>query len=406
MASVLDRPRQDEQFPDDDGPPPMWARRDLKSRLITYLRRALSLLLVVARHAARAAIWRWSAYHQSATLSVGEIRMSISPGHRGALDVYVPLVDWGARFEAIRAPIRIRVDLQTVNRGVAHGPRRGQVARRRPGPRRRPSDALTTYLMRLIALTVARRRSRSACWSRSRSAASVPRLRWTAPLAIIVALGIGVALVAADPAPRRDLQPAVLRPRPGHPARAGGGRGGAAHAGRARPGARRAARRPRPPGGRARPPAEPRRPADDHGRLRPAQQHGRRSACSSGSPNGGPVFFVGDLTDRGSPLETQPRPARRAHAASRSCSSPATTTPTTSRASSRGEGAIVLTRDGPDEARTGRPTGRSSTRSRACASRATTTRSSAARAESFKRPLRQHARPGRAGRVPAAGCSR
>ena len=45
--------------------------------------------------------------------------MSVSPGHRGALDVYVPLVDWGARFEAIKAPIRIRVDLQTVNRQVA-----------------------------------------------------------------------------------------------------------------------------------------------------------------------------------------------------------------------------------------------------------------------------------------------
>ena len=52
--------------------------------------------------------------------------MSVSPGHRGALDVYVPLVDWGARFEAIRAPIRIRVDLQTVNRGVATGLAQGQ----------------------------------------------------------------------------------------------------------------------------------------------------------------------------------------------------------------------------------------------------------------------------------------
>ena len=45
--------------------------------------------------------------------------MSVDPGHRGALDVYVPLVDWGARFEAIRAPIRLRVDLQTVDREVA-----------------------------------------------------------------------------------------------------------------------------------------------------------------------------------------------------------------------------------------------------------------------------------------------
>ena len=52
--------------------------------------------------------------------------MSIDPGHRGALDVYVPLVDWGARFEAIRAPMRLRVDLQTVDRHVAKGLAEGE----------------------------------------------------------------------------------------------------------------------------------------------------------------------------------------------------------------------------------------------------------------------------------------
>ena len=62
--------------------------------------------------------------------------MSVSPGHRGALDVYVPLVDWGARFEAIRAPIRLRVDLQTVDRQRRDEPRRGRVAGHRARPRR------------------------------------------------------------------------------------------------------------------------------------------------------------------------------------------------------------------------------------------------------------------------------
>src|SRR3954451_17361639 len=55
-------------------------------------------------------------YRQDRDLSVGTIRLSVSPGHRGALDVYVPLVDWGARFEAIRLPARLRVDLRTVDR--------------------------------------------------------------------------------------------------------------------------------------------------------------------------------------------------------------------------------------------------------------------------------------------------
>src|SRR3954453_4245988 len=105
--------------------PPMWTRRDLGSRALTYLRRTLSIALVLIATAAGGYL-ALVGYHQSRTLSVGEIRMSMSPGHRGALDVYVPLVDWGARFEAIRAPIRIRVDLQTVNRQVATGLAQGK----------------------------------------------------------------------------------------------------------------------------------------------------------------------------------------------------------------------------------------------------------------------------------------
>ena len=156
----------------------MWARRDLKSRLITYLRRALSIFLVVLATCAGAYL-PLAAYHQSSTLSVGEIRMSVSPGHRGALDVYVPLVDWGARFEAIRAPLRVRVDLQTVNRGVATGLAQGQ-SLDIDKVRAEAEQALTTYLMRLIALTVLSGAALGllvAFAIRSR----VPRLRWTAP---------------------------------------------------------------------------------------------------------------------------------------------------------------------------------------------------------------------------------
>ena len=76
---------------------------------------ALALVLVLAATLAGGYLALVS-YHDDDQLSVGEIRMSVAPGHRGALDVYVPLVDWGARFEAIRAPVRLRVDLQTVDR--------------------------------------------------------------------------------------------------------------------------------------------------------------------------------------------------------------------------------------------------------------------------------------------------
>src|SRR3954466_4995998 len=132
---------------------PIWARHDVRSRLLTYFRRALSLTAVLIATCAGGYL-ALVGYHQSHTLSVGEIRMSMSPGHRGALDVYVPLVDWGARFEAIRAPIRLRVDLQTVNRRTATPLAEGQPLNV-DQVREEATAALTDYLIKLIGLTVA-----------------------------------------------------------------------------------------------------------------------------------------------------------------------------------------------------------------------------------------------------------
>src|SRR3954449_1459524 len=181
--------------------PPMWARRDVKSRLLTYFRRALSVALVLLATCAGGYL-ALVGYHQSHTLSVGEIRMALSPGHRGALDVYVPLVDWGARFEAIRAPIRIRVDLQTIDRATAQALAEGKsldVQQVRTEAR----DALANYLRKLIALVVACALLLGllvAFAIRSR----VPRLRWTSLVAIVTSLGIGVALVVLVP-PRGEI---------------------------------------------------------------------------------------------------------------------------------------------------------------------------------------------------------
>src|SRR3954464_1179348 len=128
--------------------PPMWARRDLKSRIFANLRRALSLTVVLVATCAGGYL-ALVGYHQSKALTVGEVRMSMSPGHRGALDVYVPLVDWGARFEAIRLPARLRIDLRTVDRAtvkrVAAGARL-DVEKVRAEAR----DAITGYLVSLI----------------------------------------------------------------------------------------------------------------------------------------------------------------------------------------------------------------------------------------------------------------
>src|SRR5215210_1232963 len=88
----------------------------LPRRLVT-LRRALALAAIVVATLAGGYLALVS-FRQDRELSVGTIRLSVSPGHKGALDVYVPLVDWGARFEAIRLPARLRVDLRTIDRDV------------------------------------------------------------------------------------------------------------------------------------------------------------------------------------------------------------------------------------------------------------------------------------------------
>src|SRR3954447_3255724 len=176
--------------------PPMWARRDLGSRIFANLRRALSLTVVLVATCAGGYL-ALVGYHQSRALTVGEIRMSMSPGHRGALDVYVPLVDWGARFEAIRAPIRLRVDLQTVDRQIASNLASGaslDVQQVRTEAR----DALASYLKRLIGLTLICSLALgllTAFAIRSR----VPRLRWTAGLAVLTSIAIVVAMVVLIP---------------------------------------------------------------------------------------------------------------------------------------------------------------------------------------------------------------
>src|SRR3954452_5405148 len=178
-----------------------WARRDLKFRLLTYARRALSLTLVLLATCGGAYL-ALVGYHQSSTLSVGEIRMSMSPGHKGALDVYVPLVDWGARFEAIKAPIRLRVDLQTVDRRTATTLAQGGSLDVKK-VRTEATEALKSYLIRLFALTVLAALALGllvAFAIRSR----VPRLRWTIALATLTTVAIGAAMVAFIP-PRGEI---------------------------------------------------------------------------------------------------------------------------------------------------------------------------------------------------------
>src|SRR5918997_636166 len=129
---------------------PRRARRDRRrAAALIAARRALTVALVVAATLA-GGYGALATFAQTKDLSVGQIRLSISPGHKGALDLYVPLVDWGARFEAIRLPARLRVDLRTVDRRALQRVAEGEeldIA----DVRDEAGDALASHVRTLIA---------------------------------------------------------------------------------------------------------------------------------------------------------------------------------------------------------------------------------------------------------------
>ena len=137
-------------------------------------------------------------FRQDRELSVGTIRLSVSPGHKGALDVYVPLVDWGARFEAIRLPARLRVDLRTVDRDVVKKVATGgqlDVQTVRKDAR----DAIATYLRNLILLVFLCGGSLGVLVAFAVRGGATPKLRYTVGTAIVTATAVAIALVTLLP---------------------------------------------------------------------------------------------------------------------------------------------------------------------------------------------------------------
>jgi predicted phosphodiesterase len=270
-------------------------------RVVLTLRRLLSLLIVLAATFTGGYL-ALIAFHQDRSLSVGEIRLSVSPGHRGALDVYVPLVDWGARFESIRLPVRLRVNLETVNRDVATGVAQGEPIDVK-AVRAEARDALAGYLRTLIALVVACAAGLGLLVAFAIRSRAGPRLRWTSALTIVTAAGIGVALVVLIP-PRGEIKdPQYYAHGPDIPRALD-----AVEAAQRAPGnldqeldaqlvglARLVAT----PGNRRSLAGQPvvTIASDLHNNVLGVSILARAA-------NRGPVFFPGDLTDRGSPLET------------------------------------------------------------------------------------------------------
>jgi predicted phosphodiesterase len=280
------------------GEPRERARRGLLSAL-----RAFALLVVVAATFAGGYL-ALVAFAQTRTLSVGEIRLSVSPLHRGALDVYVPLVDWGARFEAIRMPVRLRVDLQTVNRAVARNLAEGEslnVAAVRTEAR----NAIASYLKQLIAFVTFCGLALGLLVAFAIRSRAAPRLRFTSAAVVLAAVGMAVAMIVLLPPRGKIADPQYYAHGPDIPIALQ-----AAEAARRSPGALDQdlnaqlvglARLVLRPGERRSLAGQPvvTLASDLHNNTVFGLQILERAA------SGGPIFFPGDLTDRGSPLETR-----------------------------------------------------------------------------------------------------
>ena len=143
-------------------------------------------------------------YDEERQLSVGQIELSADPGSPGALDLYVPLVDWGVRFEdAIRLPIRLNVDLRTVDRGVVSRVADGGTISLQT-IRAEARDAIAAYLKKLIGLALLGSLAIGLLVAFAIRHRAGPKLRYTVAACLITTVGIAIALVVLFP-PRGNI---------------------------------------------------------------------------------------------------------------------------------------------------------------------------------------------------------
>lgn len=136
-------------------------------------------------------------------LDVGTVRLSVDPGHPGALDLYVPLVDWGVRFPVVRLPARVNVDVRSVDRRAVV--RLAESGRFNAAVvRSQARDALAHYLRLAILVSALVGLAFGVLVALAVRGGPRPRLRFTVATAFVTALAAGVALVVLLP-PRSNV---------------------------------------------------------------------------------------------------------------------------------------------------------------------------------------------------------
>ncbi len=166
------------------------------------MRRALIVAVVVLATLA-GSVAALATFTLERRLDVGTVRLSVDPGHAGALDLYVPLVDWGVRFPVVRLPARVNVDVRSIDRrAVVRLAESGRL--NAAAVRSQARDALAHYLRLAILFSVLTGLAFGVLVALAVRGGPGPRLRFTLPTALATALAAGAALVVLLP-PRSNV---------------------------------------------------------------------------------------------------------------------------------------------------------------------------------------------------------
>jgi predicted phosphodiesterase len=158
---------------------------------------ALSLLAVSLASLA-GGLLALTAFQQDERLSVGTVRLSVQPFHAGALDLYVPLVDWGVRFSAVRFPARLHADVRAVDRrSVQRIAQAGSLDITLM--RHEARNAIARYLRTLIGVSTLSAVALGLLVMLALRTRAGPRLRWGVATAVVVSLAWAVALAVLLP---------------------------------------------------------------------------------------------------------------------------------------------------------------------------------------------------------------
>ena len=164
--------------------------------------RVLIVVLVIVATLAGAGM-ALGTFHLDRDLDVGTVRLSVNPGHRGALDLYVPLVDWGVRFPVVRLPARVNVDVRSIDRdAVVRLAEAGGLDARQV--REQARDALASYLRLAIGVATLAGLALGLLVALAARGGCGPRLRVTLATAALTSLTVAIVLVLLLP-PRSNV---------------------------------------------------------------------------------------------------------------------------------------------------------------------------------------------------------